>query len=62
VIEEERKDQEQQNVEEVVEESETAVEEIVNQESAQEGLGDAKVDSPNIAAEPQVNLLIFHVN
>lgn len=31
VIEEERKDQQQQNVEEVVEESEIALEEIVNQ-------------------------------
>ena len=62
MIEEERKDQEQQNVEEVGDESETAVEEIVNQELAQEGLGDAKVDLPNIVAEPQVNLLIFHEN
>lgn len=60
VIEEERKDQEQQNVEEVVEGSQTAVEEIVNQELDQEGLGEAKVDAPQIAVEPQAESAAEH--
>lgn len=54
VTEEEGQDQKPHSVEEVVEESQTAVEETVSQELAQEEIGEVKVDAPHLVAEQQV--------
>lgn len=60
VIEEVENDEVRQNVEEIVEETQTALEERDNQELTEEGLSEARVDAPHIAAEPQVESVAEH--
>jgi hypothetical protein len=60
VVEEERKDEEQQNIEEFIEEAQTSAQEIVHQRATEEEPNQAKVEVSQTVTEPQVDSATEH--